>query len=261
MTDLTPEKLAERHVVDAVIACLPMSNDGTGHVADCGWTDDEMKCGCSTLPSRIGNVVRDALAAEKADLKDAVAALSDTREALAAEKAARQRGAEFRDALGENLSAALARADKAEQERDEAVSLLSGNGRALLERTEKAEADLADMTRQRDEAREVAAGQMNGWIKAERELSALRARIEALADEWTCPDDGMCDDLCESKKFVTDLRAALSPTCECPPCPGRGNDGHGLTHCAECCVGSGVEADPECPKHGASPTDQTKEGE
>ena len=38
--------------------------------------------------------------------------------------------------------------------------------------------------------------------------------------------------------------------CECPPCPGRGNDGHGLTHCAECCYGSGVEADPGCPIHG-----------
>lgn len=23
--------------------------------------------------------------------------------------------------------------------------------------------------------------------------------------------------------------------CLCPPCPGRGNDGHGMTHCAECC--------------------------
>lgn len=39
-------------------------------------------------------------------------------------------------------------------------------------------------------------------------------------------------------------------TCECPPCPGRGNDGHGLTHCAECCFGTGVEADIDCPIHG-----------
>lgn len=38
--------------------------------------------------------------------------------------------------------------------------------------------------------------------------------------------------------------------CECPPCPGRGNDGHGLTHCAECCFGTGVEADLDCPIHG-----------
>lgn len=38
--------------------------------------------------------------------------------------------------------------------------------------------------------------------------------------------------------------------CDCPPCPGRGNDGHGMTHCAECCFGSGVEADIDCPIHG-----------
>lgn len=38
--------------------------------------------------------------------------------------------------------------------------------------------------------------------------------------------------------------------CECPPCPGRGNDGHGLTHCAECCFGTGVEADMDCQTHG-----------
>lgn len=25
-------------------------------------------------------------------------------------------------------------------------------------------------------------------------------------------------------------------------CPGRGNDGHGLNHCAECCFGTGVVA-------------------
>lgn len=38
--------------------------------------------------------------------------------------------------------------------------------------------------------------------------------------------------------------------CVCPPCPGRGNDGHGLSHCAECCMGTGVEADLDCPVHG-----------
>lgn len=48
-----------------------------------------------------------------------------------------------------------------------------------------------------------------------------------------------------------DLRLAWSSTCSCPPCPGCGNDGHGLTHCAECCFGTGVLGDPECPRHGA----------
>jgi hypothetical protein len=38
--------------------------------------------------------------------------------------------------------------------------------------------------------------------------------------------------------------------CQCPPCPGRGNDGHRMTHCAECCFGSGVEADIDCLTHG-----------
>lgn len=38
--------------------------------------------------------------------------------------------------------------------------------------------------------------------------------------------------------------------CGCPPCPGRGNDGHRMTHCAECCFGTGVEADLDCPIHG-----------
>lgn len=42
--------------------------------------------------------------------------------------------------------------------------------------------------------------------------------------------------------------------CECPPCPGRGHDGHGMAHCAECCWGTGVEADPACPVHGLGVT-------
>ena len=48
-------------------------------------------------------------------------------------------------------------------------------------------------------------------------------------------------------RLAADVGAAL---CDCPPCPGRGNDGHGLSHCAECCFGSGVEADIDCLVHG-----------
>lgn len=44
--------------------------------------------------------------------------------------------------------------------------------------------------------------------------------------------------------------AASGECVGCPPCPGRGSDGHGMTHCAECCFGTGVEADPSCPVHG-----------
>jgi len=47
--------------------------------------------------------------------------------------------------------------------------------------------------------------------------------------------------------------ACIAASCECPPCPGRGNDGHGLTHCAECCMGAAVDADLSCPRHGSPP--------
>lgn len=40
------------------------------------------------------------------------------------------------------------------------------------------------------------------------------------------------------------------PACRCEPCPGRGSDGHGMNHCAECCWGTGVIAEPDCPTHG-----------
>lgn len=48
-------------------------------------------------------------------------------------------------------------------------------------------------------------------------------------------------------------RCPVHGDCKCPPCPGRGNDGHRMTHCAECCFGTGVEADPACPVHGYMP--------
>ena len=38
-----------------------------------------------------------------------------------------------------------------------------------------------------------------------------------------------------------DLRAVLDPV----RCPGRGNDGHGLQHCAECCFGTGFVVENE----------------
>lgn len=50
-----------------------------------------------------------------------------------------------------------------------------------------------------------------------------------------------------------DAAAATDTACRCAPCPGRGNDGHGHTHCAECCMGTGVEAELDCPTHGYAP--------
>lgn len=39
--------------------------------------------------------------------------------------------------------------------------------------------------------------------------------------------------------------------CICEPCSGRGIDGHGMEHCAECCFGTGFVVDIDCPLHGA----------
>lgn len=66
----------------------------------------------------------------------------------------------------------------------------------------------------------------------------------------------------DAMRVIEDARVdAADPTahdgCDCPPCPGRGNDGHGMTHCAECCFGTGVEADPDCPTHGERAADPT----
>lgn len=71
-----------------------------------------------------------------------------------------------------------------------------------------------------------------------------------------CQCRGMYGWGCAQERAVT--------VCECPPCPGRGYDGHRMNHCAECCFGSGVEADIDCPTHGSParpvpPTDQQKE--
>ena len=51
---------SERAVVDALLACLPMHEDGTGHVADCGYDwEVTAKCGCYTLPARLAAIVRE----------------------------------------------------------------------------------------------------------------------------------------------------------------------------------------------------------
>lgn len=41
----------------AIIDLLPLSDDGTAHVADCGYTHDNPTCGCYSLPSRIAEQI------------------------------------------------------------------------------------------------------------------------------------------------------------------------------------------------------------
>lgn len=55
-TESSEGRLTE--VVQALIACLPMHADGTGHVADCGYDEEATPCcGCFTLPSRLAAVL------------------------------------------------------------------------------------------------------------------------------------------------------------------------------------------------------------
>lgn len=54
--------------VAAVLRELPMSDDGTGHITDCGYTESEPVCRCYTLPSRIAAAVESVVAAERARL-------------------------------------------------------------------------------------------------------------------------------------------------------------------------------------------------
>lgn len=91
------------------------------------------------------------------------------------------------------------------------------------------------------------------------ERDALRAKVavvETLAvmgvrEQW--PPDEWRVRLLSAVGNATPTEPTREATeCRCTPCPGRGNDGHGLTHCAECCFGSGVVAEIDCPTHGAA---------
>ena len=97
----------------------------------------------------------------------------------------------------------------------------------------------------------------------------LRADLSALWGPGTTDEerDQATDAITDTVGIVAEwlsTRAALAAltACACPPCPGRGNDGHGMEHCAECCFGSGVEADVDCPTHGTAalitPTEETR---
>ena len=67
-------RLNEAETVDALLACLPMHEDGTGHIADCGYDwEVTAPCGCASLPGRLADLVREhadrALAEALADIR------------------------------------------------------------------------------------------------------------------------------------------------------------------------------------------------
>lgn len=70
----------------------------------------------------------------------------------------------------------------------------------------------------------------------------LSARLREYAEGW----GQMFRDLVEHPALDNDV----PEECDCPPCPGKGLDGNGMNHCAECCWGSRVIADIDCPIHG-----------
>ncbi|WP_235738975.1 hypothetical protein [Nocardioides alcanivorans] len=92
-------------------------------------------------------------------------------------------------------------------------------------------------------------------------MSELRTELATLVESLRCEFTGAvgCEETCcinGQLRALLDRHPEPTADCACPPCPGRGNDGHGLTHCAECCFGSGVEADMDCPTHGEPTADR-----
>lgn len=103
-------------------------------------------------------------------------------------------------------------------------------------------ADLPRLTdaERTDVARWLRTAAEGGGLTLRQEARDLALRIADRLDAATNPAPGL----------QAGGDAASGECVGCPPCPGRGSDGHGMTHCAECCFGTGVEADPSCPVHG-----------
>ena len=67
-------RVASMPTIQAIIAEFPLSDDGTGHVVDCGYVDDEViGCQCVSLPGRIRAVITRALAPVTPDAEHAEA--------------------------------------------------------------------------------------------------------------------------------------------------------------------------------------------
>lgn len=65
--------------VNAILAVLPMSEDGTGHVADCGWTDEDMTCCCYRLRERLATILAERDARIAAETRESVLAEAEQR--------------------------------------------------------------------------------------------------------------------------------------------------------------------------------------
>lgn len=73
MTAPDAPQAALAEAVRAILAQLPMSDDGTGHVADCGYDPERMICGCYSLPGRLATVVARIVADRERALAERIA--------------------------------------------------------------------------------------------------------------------------------------------------------------------------------------------
>ena len=54
---MTTEREGLVALVDAILREFPMSDDGTGHIADCGFDSNDERCDCLTLRPRLADLL------------------------------------------------------------------------------------------------------------------------------------------------------------------------------------------------------------
>lgn len=83
-----------------------------------------------------------------------------------------------------------------------------------------------------------------------QDLINKAADTYGIRPECNCYPGGFSPDSYEGPQEHCRVHGREAVGCQCPPCPGKGIDGNGLNHCAECCWGTRVVADIDCPTHG-----------
>jgi hypothetical protein len=228
-------ELTDRATVDAILALLPMDDDGTGHIVACGWDDaaEHPTCGCYDLPQRIATVLADRLAA---------AELAIT--------------AEVRDVAQASARLMQTRAEKAEAERDDL------RARLLAVETERrdaaAEALIEASTAPRWQGVENA--EVQHWLRRRGEQIAARDRDaggvresgerDAVGSQVRPPASSPCPCGCAPDMHIGDIGCSCGLPDEAPCaeprhedwcCANGGCAGYGGCHgCA------GTEADCKC---------------